>query len=79
MVTDGGSIQEEAAILGVPTLLWRERTERPDGLGGNVVLSRYDPEVVEGFVADPQTFRREPRSTDVSPSEQILETLVGWS
>ncbi|MGD2061493.1 MAG: UDP-N-acetylglucosamine 2-epimerase, partial [Acidimicrobiia bacterium] len=41
VVTDGGSIQEECALLGVPTMLWRDRTERFDGLGHNVVLSHY--------------------------------------
>jgi UDP-N-acetylglucosamine 2-epimerase (non-hydrolysing) len=58
VITDGGSIQEECALLGVPTLLWRAATERPDGLGANVVLSRYRPEVVRAFLADPQAHRR---------------------
>ena len=28
----GQRVQEECALLGVPTLLWRAHTERPDGL-----------------------------------------------
>src|SRR5690606_23747131 len=32
LMTDGGSNQEEAAMLGLPTLLLRMETERPDGL-----------------------------------------------
>jgi UDP-N-acetylglucosamine 2-epimerase (non-hydrolysing) len=76
VITDGGSIQEECALLGVPTLLWRAATERPDGLGRNVVLSRYRPEVVRSFLADPQAHRR-PAATDVlRPSEVVLEHLV---
>ena len=42
VVTDGGSIQEESAYLGIPCLLLRKATEREEGLGANVVLSNYD-------------------------------------
>jgi UDP-N-acetylglucosamine 2-epimerase len=63
VITDGGSIQEECALLGVPTLLWRARTERPDGLDANVVLSRYDRATVDDFLARPAHWRR-PLSID---------------
>lgn len=76
VVTDGGSIQEECALLGVPTLLWRDRTERPDGLGSNVVLGRYDPAVVDAFLANSQAYRRAPRDSSESPSEQILTEIL---
>ncbi|HSK98538.1 MAG TPA: UDP-N-acetylglucosamine 2-epimerase [Euzebyales bacterium] len=75
VVTDGGSIQEECALLGVPTLLWRDRTERPDGLDANVVLSHYDPDVIAAFLERPDAYRHKPVDTDVRPSEQILEEL----
>ena len=77
-ITDGGSIQEECALLGVPVLLWRDRTDRPDGLGENAVLSHYDPGVVEAFVADPERFRRARRLPQSSPSQEILEVLADW-
>ncbi len=77
-ITDGGSIQEECALLGVPVLLWRDRTDRPDGLGENAVLSRYDPGVVEAFLADPERFRRAPRLPQSSPSQEVLEVLADW-
>lgn len=52
LMTDGGSNQEEAAMLGLPTILMRTATERPDGLsGGCVVLSGLDRRVVSDFVA----------------------------
>lgn len=51
LLTDGGSNQEEAAMLGLPTLLLRRATERPDGLGGNVELSGLDREAIRAFVA----------------------------
>ena len=77
-ITDGGSIQEECALLGVPVLLWRDRTDRADGLGENAVLSRYDPGVVEAFLADPERFRRPRRLPQSSPSQEILEVLAEW-
>ena len=76
VITDGGSVQEECALLGVPTLLWRARTERPDGLGANVVLSRYDPRVVGAFLADPERYRRPAVRLDAHPTEAILAVLL---
>lgn len=76
IITDGGSIQEEAALLGVPTLLWRLTTERSDGLGENVVLSHYDPGVAARFVADPEAWRRPPKVGEACPSEEILAELL---
>ncbi len=77
VITDGGSIQEECALLGVPTLLWRGRTERPDGLGANVVLSNYEPARIAEFIGDPERYRRTPADLDHRPSEHILEELLG--
>ncbi len=77
-ITDGGSIQEECALLGVPVLLWRDRTDRPDGLGENAVLSHYDPGVVEAFLANPEHFRRAQKLPQSSPSQEILEVLADW-
>jgi UDP-N-acetylglucosamine 2-epimerase len=76
VITDGGSIQEECALLGVPTLLWRDRTERRDGLGANVVLSHYDPTVITAFLDRPETYRRKPADLDSRPSEQILDEVL---
>ena len=78
VITDGGSIQEECALLGVPTLLWREHTDREDGLGANVVLSRFDPSAIEEFLADPQSHRQPTRIPEFSPSQQILSELGEW-
>jgi UDP-N-acetylglucosamine 2-epimerase (non-hydrolysing) len=75
VITDGGSIQEECALLGVPTLLWRGATERPDGLGANVVVSGYRPEVVQEFLSDPGRYRRQPAACNQQPSSIVLEQL----
>jgi UDP-N-acetylglucosamine 2-epimerase (non-hydrolysing) len=77
VVTDGGSVQEECALLGVPTLLWRHRTERSDGLGENVVLTHYDRVAIEAMLSDPEARRRPPRWLDgPSPAEAIVDHLV---
>lgn len=76
VITDGGSIQEECTLLGTPTLLWRSRTERSDGLGANVVLSRYDPSVIDMFLDDPEAIRMDPRVLDATPSRVILASLL---
>jgi len=76
VVTDGGSIQEECVRLGVPTLLWRNRTERPDGVGDNVVVSRYDSAEVDAFLADPYRWRRPRKLSDERPAAQVVDVLV---
>lgn len=77
VITDGGSIQEECALLGVPTLLWRQRSEREDGLGRNVVLGNHDAATARDFLADPARHRHPPLPRDREPSRVILEELRG--
>ena len=52
VLTDGGSNQEELSVLGVPTIVMRERTERPDGLGKNAIMEADISEGVRSFVLD---------------------------
>lgn len=49
VVTDSGGLQEECAYLGVPCVIHRDRTERQQGIGQNIVLT-------EGHIARLQTF-----------------------
>jgi UDP-N-acetylglucosamine 2-epimerase (non-hydrolysing) len=42
ILTDGGSIQEEASYLNKPCLILRNRTERQDGLNQNAIISTWD-------------------------------------
>lgn len=76
LMTDGGSNQEEAAMLGLPTLLLRMETERPDGLDAGVVLSRLDASVARSFVAAHVGKPWRLRAVDAeSPSERIVRNL----
>jgi len=46
-LTDSGGLQEEAPTFGVPVLVLREKTERPEGIGtGAAHLVGTDPEVI---------------------------------
>ncbi|NQT83011.1 UDP-N-acetylglucosamine 2-epimerase [bacterium] len=74
-ITDGGSIQEECAYLGLPCVVLRKRTERRDGLGRNAMLAGLDREKVMRFLANLSKYRKPPLSQEVSPSLQILRCL----
>jgi UDP-N-acetylglucosamine 2-epimerase (non-hydrolysing) len=77
VITDGGSNQEELSLLGIPTLLMRGATERQEGLGTNVVLSRYDAQVIDKFVDDALATNgaRELSLSAHMPALQIAEEL----
>ena len=48
ILTDSGGIQEEAPSLGIPVLVVRQTTERPEGLAGGLTrLVGTDPTAVE--------------------------------
>ncbi len=79
VITDGGSNQEELAVLGKPTLLMRGATERREGLGETAVLSRYEPDVINRFVDDALASgagRESPQALPAdSPSARIVDGL----
>ena len=76
VVTDSGGSQEECYYLDRPCLVHRKRTERREGLGENVVLSRLDAEVLREFLGDPTRYHRTSALPDTSPSEVIVDDLV---
>lgn len=75
VITDGGSNQEECYYLGHPCLLLRYRTERTEGLGENVVLSKFDPDKISAFIANPESYRRGMPLMKMMPSEMIVSVL----
>jgi UDP-N-acetylglucosamine 2-epimerase (non-hydrolysing) len=75
VISDGGSNQEELSYLGVPTILFRDETERKEGLGENVVLSKFEKEVIDEFVNNYNSYRRRPLFEKVNPSKKIVEYL----
>ena len=78
--SDGGSNQEELSYLGVPTVLYRERSERPDGLGQNVILRSQIDATLADFIdaGGLDDLRREPRmNIAAQPSATTVEVLCG--
>ncbi len=75
IITDGGGPQEEASILGTPCLLMRDKTERNDGIGLNVILSRFDKEKINLFIDNYESFRSKEILNSISPSKIIVDSL----
>ena len=77
--SDGGSNQEELSYLGVPTVLYRERSERPDGLGHNVILRQEIDGSLDAFIREGglDALRRESRmDSPAQPSKVTIEKLL---
>jgi UDP-N-acetylglucosamine 2-epimerase (non-hydrolysing) len=79
--SDGGSNQEELSYLGVPTVLFRERTERPEGLGENIVMRRSIDELVDYVRSGKMDLLRHPcdLKLEVKPSQVTVDALRHWS
>lgn len=76
VVTDSGGIQEEAALLGVPTLVHRKTTERGEGLGANVLLSNWDIATMSTFLHNFEDYRRPALVPAKSPSDIVVDDLI---
>ncbi len=75
VVTDGGSNQEECYYLGHPCLLLRHATERIEGLGKNVIISKFDPVIINEFIDNYQKIKYKPLGADSCVSKLIVSTL----
>jgi len=78
VVSDGGSNQEECAYLGKPVLLLRNATERCEGLGDNVVLSRFDRATIAAFAAAPQHFAKACAAPTRRPSDIVIDACLDY-
>jgi UDP-N-acetylglucosamine 2-epimerase (non-hydrolysing) len=87
ILTDSGGVQEEAPSLGVPVLVLRKTTERPEAAeAGLARIIGTDPraivEHVEELLEDEQAYRQ--MTTAINPygdglaSERIVEVLRNW-
>lgn len=76
LVTDSGGAQEESFYLGQPCLVHRLEVERSEGLGQNVLLSRFDLEEVGRFLRSPSAFRIQQSDDRPSPSDIIVQDLL---
>jgi UDP-N-acetylglucosamine 2-epimerase (non-hydrolysing) len=76
VITDGGGNQEELYHLGKPTLIFRDETERQEGLGETAVISRLDPAIIEDFIKNYKQYERETKTNGESPAKIIVSELV---
>jgi UDP-N-acetylglucosamine 2-epimerase (non-hydrolysing) len=77
VVTDGGSNQEECALLAIPCVILRRATERSDGIGRNALLGDLNIDRIMPFVRAAVT-ETQPRAIlpAVSPSRIIVNRLM---
>lgn len=75
VVTDSGGLQEESAHLGIPCAVHRNRTERPDGEGKQMVLTRFSTQRLRAFLDDPERYRVERVLDAYWPSRTIADAL----
>lgn len=87
VLTDSGGIQEEAPGLGIPTLVLREVTERPEGIDAGVLkLVGTDPaKIVENaslLLDDPLAYRRMVNAVnpygDGHAAARIVDAILGY-
>lgn len=73
VVTDSGGVQEETAALGIPCLIFRDRTERSDGLGRGAKLLGMNPNRLAEALREPREFGER-----VMPSDSPSDVIVRW-
>lgn len=75
VITDGGGNQEELYHMGKPTLIFRNETERQEGLGTTAVVSKLDHDIIADFVNNYSNYAHPPTSSKSSPSGMIVDVL----
>jgi UDP-N-acetylglucosamine 2-epimerase (non-hydrolysing) len=74
VLSDSGGLQEEAPALGVPLLVLRDNTERPEALAsGNIALVGTDPAAHAAMAVPSFPFG------DGRAAERMLDAIEGWA
>ncbi|WIG21839.1 non-hydrolyzing UDP-N-acetylglucosamine 2-epimerase [Bacillus anthracis] len=85
MLTDSGGVQEEAPSLGVPVLVLRDTTERPEGIeAGTLKLAGTDEEIIfslaDELLSDKEAHDKMSKASnpygDGRASERIVEAIL---
>lgn len=86
VMSDSGGLQEETPCMGVPQVLMRETTERPEAVAAGVVIKSGTSyagvyEAADRLLSDPETYKRMAQARnpfgDGHSSQRIAEYL-GW-
>lgn len=78
VITDGGGNQEELFHLGKPTLIFRNETERQEGLDTTAVISKLDKDVIADFMKNYESHKIEPFSKDAQPTKIIVDNIAEY-
>ena len=85
ILTDSGGVQEEAPSLGVPVLVLRDTTERPEGIdAGTLKLAGTDEEVIfslaDELLSDEEAHAKMSKASnpygDGEASRRIVEVII---
>lgn len=81
ILTDSGGIQEEAPSLGIPVLVLREVTERPEAVkAGTVKIVGTDPARIISSVAElldsPEAYRKMHRAENPYGDGKATERII---
>ena len=86
LMSDSGGVQEEAPALGIPLLVLRDKTERPEGIAsGNMILAGTDRDRIIALVirlTDPATRSAMSRPSlpfgDGQSGPRIAAAMLAW-